>query len=120
MAYADYTFYTDSYLGNKVAATDFPRVALRASEYIDSQTFNRLIEDVSLIDDNVKKACCALAELMDQYEKSADNGVQTIKSEKVGDYSVEYVSTKVQSYDKKKAAILRQYLGCSGLLYRGW
>lgn len=120
MAYADYAFYISSYLGNKVSDADFPRVALRASEYIDSQTFNRLIDDNTLVDDNVKKACCALAEIIDQYEKSADNGVQTIKSEKVGDYSVEYVSTKVQSYDKKKVAILRQYLGCSGLLYRGW
>ena len=120
MAYADYTFYSTVFLGNKVTATDFPRVALRASEYIDVQTFNRLIEDPTLVDDNVRKACCALAEIIDQYEKSAAGGAQVVKSEHVGDYSVEYASNQVQSYDKKRYSLMARYLAHTGLLYRGW
>ena len=34
MAYADYKFYTESF-GNVVPETDFPRLAERASDFVD-------------------------------------------------------------------------------------
>ena len=36
MAYADYTFYTADFHGNKISETDYPYFAERASEYLDS------------------------------------------------------------------------------------
>ena len=39
MAYADYTFYTADFHGNKISETDYPYFAERASEYLDSLSF---------------------------------------------------------------------------------
>lgn len=44
MAYCDYDFYKNEYLGNVVAEVDFPRLAERASEKIDMLTFERIEE----------------------------------------------------------------------------
>ena len=41
MAYADYTFYTADFHGNKISETDYPYFAERASEYLDSLSFCR-------------------------------------------------------------------------------
>ena len=38
MAYADYKFYTESF-GNVMPETEFPRLAERASDFIDAMTF---------------------------------------------------------------------------------
>ncbi len=65
MAYADYDFYTDTYYGNVVPESDFPRLAERASEEIDRLTNDRLTEWMPEKEKDVlkiKKACCALAE----------------------------------------------------------
>lgn len=43
MAYADYKFYTESF-GNVVPETDFPRLAERASGFVDTMTFDRLVD----------------------------------------------------------------------------
>ena len=43
MAYADYKFYTESF-GNVVPETDFPRLAERASDFVDTMTFDRLVD----------------------------------------------------------------------------
>ena len=45
MAYADFTYYSTSYLGNVIAETDFSRLALRASAVIDQLTFSRATSD---------------------------------------------------------------------------
>ena len=44
MAYADYEFYTTSYFGSAVPETDFPRLAERASDFVDTMTFDRLVD----------------------------------------------------------------------------
>lgn len=55
MAYADYTFYTADFHGNKISETDYPYFAERASEYLDSLSFAET-DEISLA-----KACCACA-----------------------------------------------------------
>ena len=65
MAYADYTFYTDVYLGNVIPSADFNRLAQRSSDIIDIFTGNKI--DNTVISDEetytkIKKANCALAE----------------------------------------------------------
>ena len=42
MAYCDYDFYTNKYLGNVITEADFPRLSERASEKLDRLTFDRL------------------------------------------------------------------------------
>ena len=44
MAYADYEFYKTSYFGSVVPETDFPRLAERASDFVDTMTLDRLVD----------------------------------------------------------------------------
>ena len=60
MAYVDYGYYTTTYLGTAIMASDFPRLSLRASSFLDYYTQGRAAQNKDL--DAVKMACCAVAE----------------------------------------------------------
>ena len=78
MAYADYEFYTTSYFGSAVPETDFPRLAERASDFVDTMTFNRLVDGLPTNERSqkrIKKAVCSLAELMYQIELAEKNSI---------------------------------------------
>ena len=87
MAYADYKFYTESF-GNVVPETDFPRLAEKASDFVDIMTFDRLVDGLPTNERSqkrIKKAVCSLAELMYQIElaeknatNAAVNGTSTV------------------------------------------
>ena len=71
MAYTDFEFYAITYHGNAVPEADFPRIADRASDFLDVITFDRLID--GLPDDEraktkVQKAVCAVAEKLYELE----------------------------------------------------
>ena len=77
MAYADYKFYTESF-GNVVPETDFPRLAERASDFVDTMTFDRLVDGLPTNERSqkrIKKAVCSLAELMYQIELAKKNAI---------------------------------------------
>lgn len=139
MAYADFPYYQDFYLGNLIRdPTDFGRAAARASEYLDMVTFGRLLDGIPEgLDARAKKCCCALAEAVYTYlaygagktnaDGSTGSGAKT--SESIGAYSVSYASptesisallngdtSGLQDYLK---SICMRYLGTTGLLYRG-
>lgn len=87
MAYADYTFYSGTYMGTLPQA-EFERLAERASDYIDSRTNYAFISSIpEVLQARVKKACCAVADAM-QINAS---GVK--QSESVDGYSVTYASS---------------------------
>ena len=76
MAYADYKFYTEPYFGNVVPETDFPRLAERASDFVDTMTFDRLVDGLpenERSQKRIKKAVCSLAELLYQIELAEKN-----------------------------------------------
>ncbi len=76
MAYVDYEFYITSYFGSVVPETDFPRLAERASEFVDTMTFDRLVDGLPVNERSqkrIKKAVCSLAELMYQIELAEKN-----------------------------------------------
>ena len=78
MAYTDYEFYTTSYFGSVVPETDFPRLAEKASDFIDTITFNRLVDGLPTNERSqkrIKKAVCSLAELMYQIELAEKNAI---------------------------------------------
>lgn len=136
MAYADFPYYQDFYLGNLIRdPTDFGRAAERASEYLDMVTFGRLLDGIpSELTARIKKCCCAVAEAIYHYQAygagSTDSGGIGLKiSESIGAYSVSYASptesisaflsgdtSGLQDYLK---SICMRYLGTTGLLYRG-
>ena len=78
MAYADYDFYTTSYFGLVVPETDFPRLAERASNFVDLMTSDRLVDGLPTnkrSQKRIKKAVCSLAELMYQIELAEKNAI---------------------------------------------
>lgn len=82
MAYADYKFYTESF-GNVVPEADFPRLAERASDFVDTMTFDRLVDGLPTNERSqkrIKKAVCSLAELMYQIELAEKNATNAAVS----------------------------------------
>ena len=78
MAYVDYEFYQKSFFGNVVPESDFMRMSERASDIIDSLTFDRLADGLPSDDrqqKRIKKAVCSLAELMYQIELAEKNAI---------------------------------------------
>lgn len=78
MAYADYEFYTTSYFGSVVPEKDFPRLAERASDFIDTMTFDSLLYGMpsdARSQKRIKKAVCSLTEIIYQIELAEKNAV---------------------------------------------
>lgn len=97
MAYTDYEFYTTSYFGSVVPETDFPRLAERASDFVDTMTFDRLVDGLPTNERSqkrIKKAVCSLAELMYQIELAEKNAISQA-SASATDTSVGHKSTGV-------------------------
>lgn len=132
MVYADYTFYANSFLGSAISEEDFPRLALRASQFLDYYTMGKAKNYPEL--ENLKMACCAIAEkyqIVEKAQKIASESLEdtgNLKSESVGSYSVSYqtASEKAQGANQTVidaqsgvVATARQYLVGTGLLYRG-
>lgn len=77
MTYADYKFYTESF-GNVVPEADFPRLAERASDFVDLMTSDRLVDGLPTDERSqkrIKKAVCSLAEIMYQIELAEKNAI---------------------------------------------
>ena len=114
MAYADYDFYTKSFFGNVVPESDFIRLAERASDFLDTLTFDRLTDGLPTPEKyqkRIKKAVCAVAEIyyqLDLAQKQAlaaasgasaatdANGTTTgiITSKSAGSESISYATAQ--------------------------
>nr|DAH62265.1 MAG TPA: Head Tail Connector Protein [Bacteriophage sp.] len=120
MAYADYEFYTTSYFGNVVPETDFPRLAGRASDFIDLITHGRLVNGLptnEYFQKRIKKAVCSLAELMYQVElaeKNATNAAASGTSTTIGSGgSTTGIVTSVSSGSESISYATPQQIGAS-------
>ena len=120
MAYADYDFYTTSYFGSVVPETDFPRLAERASDFIDIMTFDRLVDGLPTNERSqkrIKKAVCSLAELMYQIElaeKNAANAAASGTSTTIGSGgSTTGIVTSVSSGSESISYATPQQIGAS-------
>lgn len=134
MAYVDFAYYQQSFIGTEITdESTFRQAAERASDYLDAATFGRLENGIPPESESkVKRCCCALAEAFAAFGglgDTAQNGSGTVKSESNGAYSVTYEvsaerlsalmngeSAGLQNYLQR---ICGQYLGRTGLLYRG-
>lgn len=137
MVYADYEYYTNTYYGTAIKEQDFPRLALRASSYINYYTQGRAAQKAEL--EAVKMCCCDLAEQYQVIEQaqaltnkslaySMESKGPEAASESVGSWSKSYrtggesAAAYTAAADSSKqllASIARQYLAGTGLLYRG-
>lgn len=133
MTYADYTYYAGIYMGS-VSEEDFPRLAVRASSFLDYYTMGKAERNADL--DAVKMCCCALIDqyaLLDAAQKAATKslanaGEPETKSESVGGYSrtlttggeaAKSVLDAVSTSRQMLASLCNEYLAHTGLLYRG-
>ena len=128
MEYVDFAYYTNSFGGVSISETQFPKYLRKATAFIDNITFDRLKNDNLLIDDSVKNAMCEIMELNFKLDNSESEDGESVKaSETVGNYSVTYAVSDVEknAIDRtqlnkvKYYNIAKEYLGNSGLLYRG-
>ena len=119
MAYADYKFYTESF-GNVVPVTEFPRLAERASDFVDTMTFDRLVDGLPTNERSqkrIKKAVCSLTELMYQIElaeKNATNAAVSGTSTAIGSGgSTTGIVTSVSSGSESISYATPQQIGAS-------
>ena len=119
MAYADYKFYTESF-GNVVPEADFPRLAERASDFIDLITHGRLVNGLptnEYFQKRIKKAVCSLAEILYQIElaeKNAANAAASGASTTIGTGgSATGVVTSVSSGSESISYATPQQIGAS-------
>ena len=136
MAYADFTYYRDIFSGILITnEAMFRSFAERASEFIDTATFDRLADEelLNCHKTKIQKCACALAE---QYFRRntavSDSFSDTEKlpktSESIGSYSVTFanpfdymqkVSMSDADFQKSLKSTVLHCLGNTGLLYRG-
>ena len=134
MAYADFPYYQDFFKGSLIQEDyTFRTLAERASEFIDTVTFDRLSDEELLnrFNDKIQKCTCALSELFFRRcfaDKllDAENAVET--SETIGAYSVHFanpydyvkeISLSDSDFQKSLKRTAMYYLGNTGLMYRG-
>ena len=128
MAYVDFIYYRDSFGGTTIPEANFIKLERKARVFIDDITFDRLKNDATLITDTVKECLCEIMECnykLDQEE--AETGGKLISSETIDQHSVTYAVSDIEKNEVDKSrvnftkfyTIARQYLGNTGLLYRG-
>ncbi len=134
MTYADYIYYSGTYMGT-VSEEDYPRLAVRASSFLDYYTQNRAKDNADM--DAVKMCCCALVDkyqLIEAAQQLAATRLTAaltgddVKSETVGGYSRTLATSGESAVSalnvtdgakKLLAATCNEYLAHTGLLYRG-
>lgn len=121
-AYADYNYYTVTYLAGKTAAVtaaEFPYYANQATALINQYTFGNINADD--VPDEVKMCCCNLVDELHSMATSETAGKAGISSESVQGWSVSLESTEARRNAVKSAQkdIIKQWLYNTGLLYSG-
>lgn len=119
MVYADYDFYTTSCFGSVVPEADFPRLAERASDFVDLMTSDRLVDGLPTngrSQKRIKKAVCSLAELIYQIELAEKNAINQASANgtdiNVGNISTGVV-TSVSSGSESISYATPQQIGAS-------
>lgn len=113
--FIDYDYYKNNYGGTLVSSTNFTRLSLQASYFINKITFGRAEKSENYLEE-IKLATCSVLEEM--YKIENDGGVKV--AETVGKHSVTFSNSSRDVTEEKiyyKAAIT--YLSNTGLLYRG-
>lgn len=106
-AYADYSFYMETYLGNELSESEFPRLALRASEYLDRITAGAAAGCAD--EELLRKAACAVAEVWKSNEEGGE-----LTSQSVGSWSRSFAAP-TKTKEKRLLDAARMYLSQLGI-----
>lgn len=118
--YATYEYYTAVYFGNALTEAEFLEFSVRASSFLDYYTRGKSKRNPDA--DELKMACCAIAEQYGIVKRVSASSVQgEVQSESVGSWSRTYRSSADLAVEaqNKIVSLARQHLAGSGLLYRG-
>lgn len=133
MGYTTFEFYKNSYYGDSVEESLFPKWEDKASMKLDLLTYGNINDDTrTKFDERIQKATCALVDLLYQidYKTAHANDAQAgnVKSMSSGGQSISFGSneTLVDKVLNDKVAQNRlcydticEYLSGTGLLYSG-
>ena len=131
MAYTDFEFYTVKYGGSAVPESDFDRIADRASDFLDTITFDRLADGLPSNEraaTKVQKAVCAVCDKLYQLEladkqalSAASGGISSggsggatsgvIISRSAGSESISYASPSEMANGAKAWSAVYQAAG---------
>ena len=119
MQYIDFTYYSESYGGNKVTEPEFKQYETQSRLRLDRLTFDRVKQAVTdepafSIPEEIKDAQCMIIDCLKKHE---GNDGATIASETVGKHSVTY--SKKMSADEEIHGIVKRFLGGSPWTFRG-
>jgi len=120
-SYADYTYYINTFLGDAIAETDFPRLALQASQVIDRVTFQRAADEIVVATINkIKMAMCAVADELQKQE--SNDSADGVASESQGQYSISYAanSNRMKSNQSKLETAAMLWLDGTALMFAGF
>lgn len=126
--FATYKFYTSEYLMGRapsISEEEYPFWESEAEMEINARTFGRLQRDKKLLNDQVKKCACAVAELLykaDRMEKQNSGAGPLVSYSNDGESGTFDLSESVLTESGKRAKIAdicRKYLLRTGLLYAG-
>ena len=134
MVYTTFEFYKNSYYGDSVEESLFPKWEDKASMKLDQLTYGNINDDTRTeFDERIQKATCALADLLYKidYKTAHANDPQegNVKSMSSGGQSISFGSneTLVDKVLNDKTAQNRlcydtvcEYLSGTGLLYAGY
>ena len=131
MSYTDFEFYATIYHGNVVPEADFPRIADRASDFLDVIAFDRLVDGLPSDEraaTKVQKAVCAVSDKLYELElaeKQANAAAQAggssgtsggatsgiISSRSAGSESISYASLSDTASGAKNWSAVYQAAG---------
>ncbi len=97
MAYADYDFYANDFLGSAVPVDLFPQMSERASAWIDTLTNDRLVDGLptnARHQKRIKMAVCELAEIYYQLYLAETQGITMATMEQKSDGTTGIVTSK--------------------------
>lgn len=119
MSYVDSTYYKNTFGGIVLPEVSIQQKLERASDQIDSLTFNRIVAIGfnNLTDfqkDKVKKAICIHADFIEQYGAYIDTPLSGFSA---GSVSVSFNANKVNGITTTQEVL--NYLKQTGLTYRG-
>lgn len=118
MGYVDYTFYQEEYYGAAVKEADFPHFEQKASAYVDDITFFRIRDHPERLGRDVKMAVCALMDELYRQEDVLNHGRASSFNNDGYSENLSY-GRDSRSDTRRLRDIATQYLGNTGLLYRG-
>lgn len=102
--YADYAYYQGTYCGSLLTEEQWPAASRAADAYIDRITFDRLQRGAP-VDDAVRMAACALAEVAGRYQTAAAERTPGLASATNDGYSESYAGTAADLAAQEQAEL---------------